>query len=463
LALWLKANQGVSGTTAVTQWDDQSGMGHNTEAVVGTPSRQDNALNYNPVVEFNSTSYFTLTSFSTGYSAGEAIAVVSGQVTKNGFPYFLGGSGGQAHYTWSDGIVYQPFGSSVRRSINPSVDISQFNIFGTYAANNDWGAGFNGGLDFSTATNIVSFAGATSYIGATAGSAPRGLDGQVAEVILYNRKLNLAERQQVNSYLALKYGITLTGTQGISYTASDGTVVWDADANAAYHHDITGIGIDSGSALTQSISSSINDDSMVVISATVGGDFVDGDFFVIGNDDGRLSGSTEVPAHLTDYKRLTRVWKVAESGGDANMGDLFIIFDLSSVSLDADADLSDLFQLRLLVHGAAMTPDFSNPDETYGPFKVEGNKAYFSISDDGIDDPPFNPANLDDGEYFTLAYPVAPEADLSVTQQSTAWNSGIISYTIVAKNAGPEAAPGAIISSTFPVELTGQWLGHFLK
>ncbi len=67
---------------------------------------------------------------------------------------------------------------------------------------------------------------------------------------------------QVESYLALKYGITLSGTD---YLASDGGVIWDATANAAYHNDVAGIGGDETAVLSQPKSQSINDDAIVTI------------------------------------------------------------------------------------------------------------------------------------------------------------------------------------------------------
>ena len=50
--------------------------------------------------------------------------------------------------------------------------------------------------------------------------------GEIAEVIAYSNELGVAERQQIQSYLALKYGITLDQTNPNPYLASDGVSVW---------------------------------------------------------------------------------------------------------------------------------------------------------------------------------------------------------------------------------------------
>ncbi|MEM6738113.1 MAG: hypothetical protein AAF620_18800, partial [Bacteroidota bacterium] len=67
-------------------------------------------------------------------------------------------------------------------------------------------------------------------------------DGDMAEIIYYERALSELERQKVASYLAIKYGITLQAP--VSYLNSDGTVIWDANINDGYSHDIAGIGRD---------------------------------------------------------------------------------------------------------------------------------------------------------------------------------------------------------------------------
>ena len=89
------------------------------------------------------------------------------------------------------------------------------------------------------------------------------LNARVAEVISYKvRKTDATltqERNRIQSYLAIKYGITL-GVNGTSqnYVNSDGTVIWNQAANAGYNYDIAGIGRDDASQLNQKQSRSVN-------------------------------------------------------------------------------------------------------------------------------------------------------------------------------------------------------------
>lgn len=64
--------------------------------------------------------------------------------------------------------------------------------------------------------------------------------GAMGEVIAYPGFLDQEERQRVETYLALKYGLTLGA--GRDYLAPDATVIWDATRDSAFHHRITGIG-----------------------------------------------------------------------------------------------------------------------------------------------------------------------------------------------------------------------------
>lgn len=70
------------------------------------------------------------------------------------------------------------------------------------------------------------------------------------EIIAYGRELSHYERRKVESYLAIKYGITLLG----SYYAPDSTLIWDSQSNSSYHHRVTGIANYSDSKLFQPLS-----------------------------------------------------------------------------------------------------------------------------------------------------------------------------------------------------------------
>ncbi|NRA92565.1 MAG: MAM protein, partial [Psychroserpens sp.] len=179
------------------------------------------------------------------------------------------------------------------------------------------------------------------------------LNARVAEVITYSARKDDAsltqERNRIQSYLAIKYGITL-GTNGTSqdYVDSDGTVIWDQSANSGYNYDIAGIGRDDASELNQKQSRSVNNASDVdgrtegiltfgltdiydtnnLNQTTNATTFNDKEFLMWGNNgaDLNLASSTITvnmsagitPALTTDvsFTAMQRVWKVVENGGD---------------------------------------------------------------------------------------------------------------------------------------------------
>ncbi len=71
--------------------------------------------------------------------------------------------------------------------------------------------------------------------------------GHVAEIMLFDRVLSGLERKEIESYLALKYGAPLQG----NYFNSRGEIVWDAQKNALYTQNVTGIGRDDVFQLNQ--------------------------------------------------------------------------------------------------------------------------------------------------------------------------------------------------------------------
>lgn len=84
-------------------------------------------------------------------------------------------------------------------------------------------------------------------------------DGYSPEVIVYGRYLTPAERRKVESYLAVKYGITLSG----SYLDSGGDLVWDSEENKGYHHRVTAVGYDAAASLRQPLSATSNEEGPV--------------------------------------------------------------------------------------------------------------------------------------------------------------------------------------------------------
>ncbi len=237
----------------------------------------------------------------------------------------------------------------------------------------------------------------------------RNLAGDIAEILLADAALPIGFIQRVESYLAIKYGITLfngnqlgsiVGNDGYDYLAADGTTIWQAES--IYKHDISGLGVDryrdSGVPtklrynLDQRISKSVNSDAIVTMSTNT--DFstdnldltrtsIDGDgasyhhnYLLWANDDNTINvDNTELPAGIND--RIGREWRIQKetSGGRT---------PISNVSLRVDLSASNILNncgLKLLIDtdgdgdftsGPITIIDASNVD-------IAGNAYFFGI------------------------------------------------------------------------------------
>ena len=162
------------------------------------------------------------------------------------------------------------------------------------------------------------------------------LNGRVAEIFTFAERLTNANRQKVESYLAIKYGITLGSSNEAEkdYVNSFDTKIWDITVNSSYNYNVAGIGRDSISDLNQKQSKTINLINDVTIG--LGGLYTknslntnefnkDGDFLVWGNNNGAFSGSntnqiTIASGLTTLLTRMDRKWKVVETKATGSNG-----------------------------------------------------------------------------------------------------------------------------------------------
>ncbi|WP_456376274.1 LamG-like jellyroll fold domain-containing protein, partial [Lutibacter sp.] len=168
------------------------------------------------------------------------------------------------------------------------------------------------------------------------------LNARVVEVISYSaRKIDTdltQERNRIQSYLAIKYGITL-GVNGTSqdYVDSAGSLIWDINtgvpANDVFNYNITGIGRDDDSELNQKQSKTVNTADDITIGLTdiyttnnlnVNTFATDKSFLVWGNDNGALAAQPDITVDMSSgiaglttevtFTAISRTWKVAKKG-----------------------------------------------------------------------------------------------------------------------------------------------------
>ena len=339
LSLWLKADAGTDITTdgtGVTTWTNSATGGQISTAASGLrPLYRISSSNYNfnPLLDFDGVDdYFTTTSnFGvTGTSSFSSFAV-SRRATDNTIDALYGGSASAANslgffiHSNDLGILEaQTIGTKTGTNATALAGVGTIKGF-VRSASNTWQMYHNGAAD-GIAGGITAFGGTltTSNLNIGVGEGIQApFDGDIAEIIIHSGTLTATEVSKINSYLAIKYGITLDQTTPVNYQSSVGTVIWDASTNSTYKNNITGIGRDDASGLSQKQSKSVNTATALVTigngntiaasNATNTNTFsADNSFLLFGDDAGALAfQTTEAPIGRS---RLTREWKVQETG-----------------------------------------------------------------------------------------------------------------------------------------------------
>ena len=384
LLFWAKADNGG------TAWTDQSGNGVTitTNGTVNTGS----FLNFNPTNAFDGTGHYE-TNLSINAGTHPDLAVISvyvPDVDNAGSPW------GEDNGGWDRFILDSDFAgitnSMVSTGTESLTDINNFFVanqanISTVVFDEDVADGssvqVNGLQETSFTSNHGPETSNVLEIGALGVNNYR-FDGRIAETIVYNQLLSSADDlKQIESYLAIKYGITLDSSLG-SYLDSNGAAVYTFDGT--YENDVTGIGKDNNSSLEQRISKSVNSGSILTISTDT--DFtsansshtdslLDGQYLIAANNGGDTS--------LNASEQLKRQWRVENTGSVGAVNLKFDGFD-STYALVTNTD-----------------NDFSTPNTLVGYLNTSGEISGVALADN---------------TYFTLVKSTAVADTDSATEAS---------------------------------------------
>ncbi|HEY4150722.1 MAG TPA: BNR-repeat neuraminidase N-terminal domain-containing protein [Chitinophagaceae bacterium] len=390
MSFWVKSTAGTSTTTnagTISTWSDQSGNGRDATQATSShrPTYYDNStnnMNFNPVVDFDDASQSS--------TNGDYMDILAnGMLSPGNNPYTVYSvikPGGNNTSTPGKYIFTGQAGAN---------DFNSFDIRGGFAYNDSWNlndlivgnlwatgypslASFNyntvqremfiggGSVGVKVGNDRIS-PDANNALGCQRSNSPliEFFDGSIAEIVTYaNFSHTTTQRYQVESYLSLKYGITLQH----DYLSSGSTTIWDVSQNPAYNTNIIGVARDDNSSLSQkeSKSSSVTPDILTLYigpskttnQANNTGTFTSGDksFFIAANNNtpymyGWPAGPTQMPAGICC--RLERQW-MAQVTNFTNT-DLKLEFDFNVITPGyAPLNTADL---RLLVDNDG---DFTN-------------------------------------------------------------------------------------------------------
>ncbi len=365
LTFWLKADAGTNTTTngaSVSTWIDTSGNGFDASNDGTSPLFVSVGENYNPALNFANdlTGGLTIANAndinqqSGGFTAKSyTIAFkTNADVTNTQVVYEQGGTvNGLNLYIESGNLITNLFNDNVDYLITTSV-LPNFTYVVSYVydgSNTRTDLYVNGvlaGSNTSTTSNLNAHGGqigigkvigGTQYAGDISAMDEDGFDGCIMEMVYYNEKVySIAERNRIESYFALKYGVSLDG----NYLASDGTIIWNAATHVDFGTNITGLSSDAGSDLFQKQATSSSENQILAIgvnavqqsniqnTTTIG---LGLDFLIWGNNaapDTGLADNSSLVASTGEVDRLIKKWKIVEYN---NIGTVQMVFNRDSI------------------------------------------------------------------------------------------------------------------------------------
>jgi len=144
--------------------------------------------------------------------------------------------------------------------------------------------------------------------------------GALAELLVFDRSLDVLTQVQYETYLALKYGIPLGSG---NYVSAAQVVLWDADKNKDYKYRITGLGRESYFSLHQKQAANAMDaDSLLVLSrgslratnADNTDSLINGGYLLWGDNNKALTVAATPDSQL---QMLNRSWLMTVNGADS--------------------------------------------------------------------------------------------------------------------------------------------------
>ncbi|MBI4027689.1 MAG: HYR domain-containing protein, partial [Verrucomicrobia bacterium] len=281
MKLWLKADEGVitDASNRVSQWRDASNNGNHAvqSAAAQQPTRVDNAVNNKPVVRFDGNDVLRTNPFSSVISQPDTIFVVVKSSAAQSYVFDGLTNGGNR----------QAFGRSLCTGTGENclyagsfityqeASPSQYNLF-SLTLN-----GANSSIYRNGVLQVTGNVGNNSLDGLTLGKVNDGqgdlafLNGDIAEIIVYERALPGTERRTVESYLSSKYfnaGSTKIGEAStIPFSFN-----WTGVASGNYLLVARAFDNDNASTDSAPVSILVNAPPTVSLDASTTGDFTPG-------------------------------------------------------------------------------------------------------------------------------------------------------------------------------------------
>ena len=224
-------------------------------------------------------------------------------------------------------------------------------------------------------------------------------EGYIPELIAYGRMLTPLERRKVESYLALRYGITLKN----SYLDSSGNLVWDMTSEQSYHHRVTGIIRDDAGSLYQPLSTTSYEETpyyttnsendtyynknsynlptsnrLLVMGREYASALRDGDYLLWGDDGGDIA--TYQPSEDSPWHIMTRKWTVRTNMD--SIPEMQQVWNTSGLAIERAGFTYRISQDNTSASAYAVTR-FSDSQEAYMEFTLPASAPAFDAGLNG--------------------------------------------------------------------------------
>ncbi len=331
LVLWLDGNSGVSTSgTSVTEWADQSGYINNAVPPVAAnqPTLNTSALNGNATITFDGTDDVLNVSdnSSIDLTTWSFFIVTKVNLHKNFNAFFTKGNDATENFEFLSnfpgvGDIHFPiFYTNATRSgdfetAGGSMSDVNFGIFQYDYDNVNLQLFKDMNQIFTRAeTRIPQVNALDLLIGNEAMTTGRNLNGDIAEFFTYNLAVNDAQSIIINNYLSAKYNIAL-GVNDL-YTMDD-------VGNGNFDFEVAGIGqAADGSSHRDAIGTG-------VVRIWNPSDLDNNEFLIFGHDNTNLVSSNVVDVGAPVQERLSRVWRVSQTG---RIGSVSLSFDINALA-----------------------------------------------------------------------------------------------------------------------------------
>jgi hypothetical protein len=417
IAYWFDASTlSFSNNDPVDTWSDISG--NENDATQADVTRRPlyistSALNSMPVVRFsndfiatgsinsinsNVVSWFSASQYTGGASAGDKGMMT----TRTSSRLNLYGQGVNVNEYFN--FVQTPYtpNSAVFPLSVPRIHTSRWSSAGNF---DFWMNGFL----IANKTGLVP--GASTHLSTVLGAYSSGLspfvsnfwNGDIAEIFAYNFTTNLTQNTLISNYLSTKYGIPCNTLDRYAYEATHSFELAGIGRTNASDQHLSA----RGTSIVEFTAASLSDDDFLLWAH---------------NNDPFTTDLVNVPPSYiaTVGERMTRTWRIAETG---STGNVTISFDLTGIMFGHPDD----FQLLIDADG----------DFTSGTTTVAGTLVFNTVSFT------VTGAQLNDGDFFTVANTNASVIRSVVSgqdwNQTSTWSCGSCipsstSYVVISDN-----------------------------